>query len=471
MKHVIPKSGLAARAVVARVVTARAVVVFAAAVVAVCAVATLVACSPQKPSTYPTEVTDRGDTTATSVTPGSGADTTDAPNQTGDGTTAVPYVPVDVPDNVHDDLLAAQGFTDTALMRHVYNTVKGNASVSPFSLYIPLAMLGNAASDSITDKYAYQLCYYNFDENSRNFGIAESNIYEKSQINRLTRSGDCVFTTANSLWISERLKNVSGDFKKTLRDDFGAEVFVRDLPASVGAVNKWASEHTNGKISEITNEIPSDTVAVVMNATYFKGKWRYEFDKALTRKDTFHNADGTTSETDFMESSAELFGYMNEGGIQGVELPYGGDGRFVMRLFTGDNLDAVNDYVARAGYIVNVSSEFTYHDDVTVIMPKFKVETTLNLLDTVGKIGFDFILGEGKFDKIDKGARISNIIQKVYVDVDEEGTEAAAVTTITMSDAVGEPPVRIKFDKPFVYGIYDMEDNLPLFYGVYRQAG
>ena len=444
---------------------------------AVCAVAAFTACSPAPAAPYPTVVTDVGDTTVTTP-PGESGDgddtaTTAAGEQPTYDTTAMPYVPVDVPDDVHDDLLAAQGFTNAALMRHVYKTEKGNAAVSPFSLYVPLAMLGNAASDSIAAKYAYQLCYYNFDENSRSFGIAQSNIYGKAQINRLTRSGDCIFTTANSLWLSDRLKSVSGEFKKALKDDFGASVFTRDLPASVDAVNKWASENTNGKINRIVDELSSDTVAVVMNATYFKGKWRYQFDKTLTRADTFHNADGTVSQTDFMESPAELYGYMNEGGIQGVELPYGGDGRFVMRLFTGNNLDAVNDYVARAGYIVNVTSAFTYHDDVTVIMPKFRVETTLDLLDTVDKIGFDFIFGAGKFDKIDKSAVISKIIQKVYVDVDEEGTEPAAGTGIMANDTAAEltEPVRIKFDKPFVYGIYDMEDNLPLFYGVYRQAG
>jgi serpin B len=203
----------------------------------------------------------------------------------------------------------------------------------------------------------------------------------------------------------------------------------------------------------------------VINTVYFNGKWSTPF--TSDGDDEFTNADGTKVMTPFMSSTSDGFGHFKtDDGVESVELPYGGDGRFTMRVFTADDITKAVNCLAKNTF------NYTYHDNVKITMPKFEASAELNLTEFMPELDFDFAIGStlGKIGKTADGTMptVSGIIQKAYLKVDEAGTEAAAATEVVAngSAAPAAPTAEIKLDKPFVYAIYDMEDNIPLFFGI-----
>lgn len=246
--------------------------------------------------------------------------------------------------------------------------------------------------------------------------------------------------------------------------------FVRDNLQSDGivdVVNNYVAEKTRNLIpSVISSPFSEDTRAVVLDTLYFKGTWRHKFDKDFTEKKMFHGENGDV-ETDFMYTSHK-FGVNTDNKI--IQLPYESTSLVMDICYDIDDkspADAFEGYVSKSAEL-----ELDYGYDVNLTMPKFEAESNVSLKKTCESLGMTNMFDpafSSDFKSLADDIYVSDIIQKTKIVVDEEGTEAAAVTMMTMDTACVMPDepktLDIIIDKPFVYAIRDTETNIILFAG------
>jgi len=276
-------------------------------------------------------------------------------------------------------------------------------------------------------------------------------------------------SVANSLW-ARRGVTFKEDFLRRNKRYYGADI--RTL-STAAAINDWVAEKTNNKITEIVDAIDPGTIMFLINAIYFKGTWQKEFDKNLTLEGPFHLANGATSPRPMMRQSGR-YDYLEGEGFQAVRLPYG-DGRIGMYIFlpsgdsslerfheglTADKLNAwIGHLMPRAG---------------TIHLPRFKLEYEATLNQSLSTLGMAVAFERDRanftqmFESAGAKAYIHKVKHKTFVEVNEEGTEAAAVTSVEMrvtSVAVEEPPFEMIVDRPFFLAIVDGKTGLILFMG------
>ncbi len=277
---------------------------------------------------------------------------------------------------------------------------------------------------------------------------------------------------ADSLWLNT---DIAGDinFNKTYADNikkyFGAEPEKVNTANAADKINNWCSDNTNGKITKIIDD--SDFIAALVNSVYFNGEWEYPFKSDATEKSTFTDRYGKQTEIDFMNKTHK-FNFYKDKDIKILELPYS-DGQTAMYAYLTDDkrIDITN-------YFDRLQSA-----DVIVSMPKFKTEYSRTLNEDLKALGIKaaFEPDNAQFDKMFENQAegsvfwIDKVLHKTFIEVDEKGTEAAAVTAVTMktnSIAVAEKPEFEEFiaDKPFGYCIADRETHEILFMGEFAFA-
>ncbi len=281
---------------------------------------------------------------------------------------------------------------------------------------------------------------------------------------------DVLFYLANSIWYRQGVP-VEPAFLETNRTYFDAEVAALDFanPASVDVINRWVDTRTRGTIEQIIDQISPDVVLYLINAIYFKGTWRYAFDPSDTHEAPFHNLDGSTSMVPMMRLDADL-DVVHAGDVRAVELPYG-DGHYAMTLvLPGDDLP-LDSLVARldATTWADWTSRLTKVPSVTVYLPRFKVEYREELSTVLSALGmgeaFDPSAADFSGIHASGGLYLSGVFHKTFVDVDEKGTEAAAVTAVEVREtSVGHDAV-FRFDRPFLYLIRERHSGTILFVG------
>ncbi|HSQ62255.1 MAG TPA: serpin family protein [Polyangiaceae bacterium] len=265
-------------------------------------------------------------------------------------------------------------------------------------------------------------------------------------------------------------------FVKTTKDSFGAPLepvdFRKDAEGARIHINGWVSDKTSGKIHDLLapGMVGPDSRLVLTNAIYFKGKWAHAFDKAATRDDTFHAKTDETVPMMHETASAKLGEHAN---AQVLELGYQSDGggpKVSMVIVLPKDVHGIGELeksYASEGLAPFVASE-QQTPDVVISLPKFKAETSLELAPTLAALGMKLAFGDtADFSGISKDPlEISSVVHKAFVDVDEQGTEAAAATAVTMV-AAGAAPVSARFeaDHPFLFFIRDTESGTVLFAG------
>lgn len=238
--------------------------------------------------------------------------------------------------------------------------------------------------------------------------------------------------------------------------------------AALDTVNGWANRNTNGKIPKIMDRMSPDLVMLLMNAIYFKGDWRAAFKKSDTKPLPFTTHKGTPVQvqTMFREGGFRLG---HHGGTQVIELPYGGDA-FVMTILLPPASTPINEFVASLTPETWQQATANLADsELDLYLPKFKLawEDTLN--DELQRMGMvrAFQGGNAEFTRISRTRGedlfISFVKQKAYVDVNEVGTEAAAVTVVGV-DVVSLPP-SVRVDRPFVFALRERLSGTVLFLG------
>ena len=333
-----------------------------------------------------------------------------------------------------------------------------NWFVSPHSIKTALLMAANGASGETREQILKVL------------GVSDlgaSNEAAKSFSERTAAAEDITIETGDSLWVN--LDNpdgtrFSGGFTELMEKFYSAETGEFDSKNGAGKINGWISKKTHGRIEKLIDKADFD--AAIIDTIYMKAEWVDKFDARATFKQTFHNADGGTANIDFMHNT-DYFGYADIDGCRLAVLPYRGG--VSMTLILGDTGEDIARLISEA--------EFT-SQELELAMPKFSSDTTVSLDETLKGLGMTDAFDKERADfssMVDKGNMyISTILHKANVDVDEDGTEAAAVTAImyAATSALIEKPQPIPFvcDRPFTYVISDDETGEILFMGRFANA-
>ena len=284
------------------------------------------------------------------------------------------------------------------------------------------------------------------------------------------------FKIANSIWYRLGL-SVEQDFIKTNQRYFEATVTGLNFssPDASKTINSWVDASTNGKIKEIVSDpIPSDIVMYLINAIYFKGTWTYQFDASKTSDAPFYLPTGATTQSKLMQLRGTL-PYAENAAYQAIELPYG-DSLFSMIVVLpkpGQSVEAfVNDLTDNSW---NTLKDGLYTQLGTIFLPKFKLEFEKSLNDALKALGMEIAFDPGRADfrrvsqqVYDMGERlyISKVKHKTFVQVDEEGTEAAAVTSVEVGvTSVGPREFVMRVDRPFFFVITERHSGTLLFVG------
>ena len=283
---------------------------------------------------------------------------------------------------------------------------------------------------------------------------------------------DVLFQIANSIWYRQDW-TFEEEFIQLNKTYFNSVVRGLDFddPHSVDVINSWVSENTKGRITSIINPpIDPSMVMFLINAIYFKGIWTYQFDKNATREWPFLLPDNSTKTCQMMGIKSE-FSYYENDFFQAVDLPYG-QGDYSMIVFLprwGKNIDSLIANLNPENFDSWLSKFHT--DSGKVCLPKFTLEYGIKLNDALKALGMSvaFDPNQADFTKMHPGGGlfISEVKHKTFVEVNEEGTEAAAVTSVGIAMSALPPPLpfEIVVDRPFVFLIKENLSGAILFMG------
>jgi serpin B len=341
-----------------------------------------------------------------------------------------------------------------------------NLMLSPLSASTALTMLLNGCGEDTYVQLKQTLKY------PEDMSISEVNEVYKSLVNQLLIVDPKVkLALANAIFYRESF-SVKPPFLNTMNSDFDAQTEGLDfaLPSALTAINKWASDNTNGKIPKVLDEISSDAVMFLMNALYFKGDWSSQFDKALTSDRPFYIPGGNSVNVSTMNGKV---GSKVAGGdnYKAIELPYGRTNFTMVVIVPDETLAGFNaSFTAEMWNALTTRfDEQAEYGEKIVYMPKFKFSYEKILNDQLKSMGMIDAFNSGLADLSgisDASIFVSFVKQNTFVEVDEKGTEAAAVTTIGV-ELTSEPPQSKQFiiDKPFIFAIRERTTNALLFIG------
>ena len=344
-----------------------------------------------------------------------------------------------------------------------------NVFISPVSVGMALGMAYNGAAGATRDSMQQAL-------ELQGMSLQEVNEAYESLIALLRDLDPAVeFILANSVWYRQNLSVVTA-FLDNMTRYFGAEVTAMDFdaPGAADVINGWVRDHTGGRIDEIVaSPIDPLTVMFLINAIYFKGAWTHRFDTDRTRDATFYRLDGSTGTVRMMSREETPVRAYMDGSITVAELPYGG-GAWAMTLVYPTDPGDITDLAANLtesqwnGWVGAMDST-----TIRVSMPKYTLEYEIELnavLQALG-MGIAFVPMEADFTNLvtRDDAYISAVKHKTFVQVNEEGTEAAAVTSVEIG--VTSIPPTILVDRPFLVAIRERLSGTILFLGRVTDPG
>ncbi len=345
----------------------------------------------------------------------------------------------------------------------IENEESPNVMISPASVSIALGMVYNGAETTTRDAFEQVLNYE---------GLT------REEVNEITKELISVLVTnvrgnlleiANSLWYDEGFP-VEQDFIDLNSNYYDAEVREIDFRTAqaVKTINNWVSDKTHGKIDKIIDSIDPLDMMILINAIYFNCVWEVEFDPKDTDEAPFYTEGGQIyGQVDMMQLESNFHAAFTEE-FSAVELQYKNK-KFSMFLFLPSESSSVNELIAQLDGDTWNSwlEEFSEMEEFTITMPKFKFEYEKSLGDALKTMGLQVAFtDEADFSGISSiDLLISDVIHKTYIDVNEEGTEAAAVTGIVMGITSVGPQSFLRLDRPFLFAITENSSKSILFIG------
>lgn len=354
----------------------------------------------------------------------------------------------------------------------LYNQMKSeneNLFISPLSTYNALLIAYEGAKSETRQEFESVLHIDNSDYLSNFKDFSENLITWRDSSNYLNIS--------NAIWIQKDF-SVKENYKKIIKQKYSSDLKTVDFKQKISAtneINDWVTNKTNGLIENIISpeDINNDTRLVISNAINFIGKWSHKFDKNLTKLDDFYAMDKERSEIDFMNKTEYLKYYENN------------EYQFISKSYQGDDKSFCIILPKKRYELTDLEKNFDNSKLVTIInnmhyslvklsIPKFKLETSYSLVESLKKLGLKKAFTKGAdFSGITsrRPFLINKIDHKALIEIDEEKTEAASTTRITMmfgSTVVPKPKI-VKADHPFTFMIIDNKTKGIIFIGRYVQ--
>jgi len=341
-----------------------------------------------------------------------------------------------------------------------------NIFVSPLSIATALAITYNGAAGETAQAMARSL-------KLEGMSLAEINEASAALLNRLKSTDPKVeLAIANSLW-ARYGSEFKADFLARNRQFFGAEIATLNFgdPQAVVAINRWVNANTKGKIPKIIEHLDAQTVMLLVNVVYFKGQWQIKFDKALTKNEPFHLPAGQQKQVPMMLQSGS-YQYLRGERFQAVSLPYGNSG-VSLYLFLPDAELSLRDFLQGLSYQKweQWLPQFR-RTPGDIKLPRFKLEYDRDLNESLKVLSMAEVFDPAKADftamRAQRDLFIQQIKHKAIVEVNEEGSEAAAATSgIFGVTSVRTQPQRFNFiaDHPFFMAICDERTDTVLFMG------
>ena len=380
-------------------------------------------------------------------------------------------IPEEIPDLTvkSGELVEADNSFGFDLFNHaVAKAVKNtNTCVSPLSVSLALAMTYNGASGETRKEMENVM---------KVSGITTEQINNTHKLlvaALKSTDPEVVLEIANAIYYQSGFP-VEPKFISTNREFYDSEVNALNFGLPIDAlkiINGWVSLKTHEKIPKIIEEIDSNLIMVLLNAVYFNGIWKSKFKDNETRNRTFVLSDGTYKETPFMKQEAALE-YATNDLFSAVNLPYG-NGQFQMTVILPNSKKTTKDVITK----LNTENwrlwmnSFKTENQLVITMPRFKFSWKLQLNEVLNEMGMikAFLPGHADFTGINKGGNlfIGSVIHKTYIDVNENGTEAAAVTAVLLLTGGSGPDPRKYFyvNCPFLFAITEKTTGAILFIG------
>ena len=346
---------------------------------------------------------------------------------------------------------------------------EGNLFLSPYSISTALTMTYAGARGETADQMAKTLC---LPASGGAIHVAYATL--QKDLNATGAKGAFDLVVANRLWGQKGYKFLP-DFLQLLDTSYSAGLepldFVADTEGSRKTINAWVERETRDKIKDLLKPgvLDAMTRLVLTNAIYFKGKWASEFDKKLTRDEDFFVTPETKVAAPLMRQTAE-FGYFDGGEMHALELAYQGD-RLAMVVLLPKSKDGIEGLeAALTPNMLEGTCAGLRRREVQVALPRFKTAAEFSLKDPLVAMGMTDAFDPAKADFSGMSGKkdlfISAVVHKAFVDVNEEGTEAAAATGVVVGVmSMPEPPPVFRADHPFLFLIRDTKTGAILFFG------
>jgi serpin B len=349
----------------------------------------------------------------------------------------------------------------------------GNLFLSPYSISTCLAMT-YAGARGETEQQMAQV--FGFGANQQLFASSFGEL--QRQLEQARNRKSIALDIANALWTQKGypflpafLKIAAGQYQANLRQ----ANFITQAAVVTVQINRWVAQETQDKIQSILppGSLDASTRLVLANAIYFKGLWAKPFEKTQTSTQPFHLSSTEQVDAPLMHQPVAAVNYLETSDFQAVELPYGGNRLCLLILLPlqVDGCGQLEQQLAPA-FLSSALAQME-QQNVELFLPKFTLEASFDLVDTLSEMGMPdaFMPGVADFSGMDgtRNLSISHAFHKAWVEVDEEGTEAAASTVTTVGIGAGvaplPPPPVFRADHPFIFFIRDIQTDSLLFSG------
>ena len=281
---------------------------------------------------------------------------------------------------------------------------------------------------------------------------------------------------ADSLWLDGRAQ-IEDPFVGRCADTYGAEVFAADFTGDAARrdINAWIEKHTGGHIKDAVSELKPETMLAIVDALYFEGEWVENFQPEDTREgDTFHLADGSEAPVDMMDSGGRLDLYLTDGAAQGAILPYK-DSRLAFLAILPPEGTALGDWLEDLDSAALVELIDGAEEEYFILrLPRFQAMWKSSLVEPLEAMGLTDAFDPGLADLSAMGTGpdgmplyLAAVEHGAGIQVDEQGTKAYAFTIAAPGAGAACPEV-LSFNRPFLYGIVDLERGIPLFLGTFE---
>ncbi len=338
-----------------------------------------------------------------------------------------------------------------------------NVMISPLSISYALSMTINGATGETRDAMQEALRISGIDQETLNKS------YKALTSALLNIDKRVLISIANSVWTEDDFE-VKKAFIDVLTSYYDAESKAFDIgdPSAPGLMNSWIEEKTNGLIKEMISELPDNTVMLLINAIYFKGQWKLQFDESKTVDEAFFKT-GSSQVTVPMMKQKKDFKVFAGDGFKIAEFPYG-QGNYVMDVILPDDKEGLNSTLA----LINSSDYQLWVNQMTeqeieVTFPRFKYGYKRTLKDILSDMGMGIAFTEfADFSNISEqyDLLLNDVAHQTFIETNEEGTEAAAATVVTVgTTSMPPPPLEFRMDHPFLYIIRETSTNSILFVG------